>query len=71
LRDSDAEKDAGDPRNVFPGRRRGYGSKKGYEFRPMELFVTLTKVKGTLRVDTFLVDAEEFQNVKWIRIHRN
>ena len=46
-------------------------SKKGHEFRPMELSVTLTKVEGTLRVDTILVDAGDFRNLKWIRIHRN
>ncbi|MGZ8878462.1 MAG: PEGA domain-containing protein [Candidatus Aminicenantales bacterium] len=38
---------------------------------PYDLNVTLTKADGTPRVDTMLIDAEDFRNVKWIRIHRN
>jgi len=43
---------------------------KGYMLDPKELIVTLTKVDGTPRVDTMLVDAADLQNVKWIRVHR-
>ena len=38
---------------------------------PKELTVTLTKADGTPRVDTMLVDADDFQNIKWIRVHRD
>ena len=41
----------------------------GYTFKPADLIVTLSKADGTPRVDTMLVDAEDFQNIKWIRIH--
>ena len=44
---------------------------KGYTFKPKQLTVTLTKVDGTPRVDMMYVGAEEFQNVKWIRVHRD
>jgi len=33
--------------------------------------VTLTKADGPPRVETILVNAEDFQNIKWIRVHRN
>jgi len=42
-----------------------------YEFKPKDITVTLTKAAGTPRVRTLLVDAEEFQNVKWIRVLRD
>jgi hypothetical protein len=42
-----------------------------YGFRPTDLTVTLTKADGTPRVDTLLVDADDFQNIKWIRVHRD
>jgi hypothetical protein len=48
-----------------------YSFKKGYEFRPRELTVTLTKADGTPRVDTMLVEADDFHNIKWIRVHRD
>jgi hypothetical protein len=44
---------------------------KGYELTPKELTVTLTKADGTPRVDTMLVEAEDFRNIKWIRVHRD
>jgi hypothetical protein len=44
---------------------------KGYILRPRDLTVTLTKADGTPRVDTMLVDAEDFRNVKWIRVRRD
>ena len=44
---------------------------KGYAFKPKQLTVTLTKVDGTPRVDMMYVGAEEFQNVNWIRVHRD
>jgi hypothetical protein len=40
----------------------------GYSLSPKDLTVTLTKADGTPRVDTMFVDAEDFQNVKWIRV---
>jgi PEGA domain len=47
------------------------GNGCGYSLRPTDLTVTLTKAGGTPRVDTVLVDAEDFQNVKWIRVHKD
>jgi hypothetical protein len=41
------------------------------EFKPKGITVTLTKSDGIPRVDTVLVDAEDFPNVKWIRIRRD
>lgn len=46
-------------------------SKKSFEFKPKSLTVTLTKAHGTPRVDTMLVDAGDFQNITWIRVHRD
>lgn len=44
---------------------------KGYEFKPRELTVTLTKADGTPRVDTIYMDADDLRNIKWIRVHRD
>jgi hypothetical protein len=44
---------------------------KTYNLDPKELTVTLTKAVGTPRVDTMFIDAEDFQNIKWIRVHRD
>jgi len=46
-------------------------TRAGYTLTPKDLTVTLTKAVGTPRVRTLLVDAEEFQNVKWIRVCRD
>jgi hypothetical protein len=46
-------------------------SGKGYMLKPEELTVTLKKPDGKPRVDTILIDADDFQNVKWIRVHRD
>ena len=43
----------------------------GYTLTPKNLTVTLTKADGPARVDTMLIDADDFRNVKWIRIHGN
>jgi hypothetical protein len=43
----------------------------GYHLAPMNLSVTLKKANGQPRVDIMLVDADEFRNIKWIRIHRD
>jgi hypothetical protein len=48
-----------------------YGGGKIHEFKPEEISVTLTKANGPPRVDTILVDAEELQNIKWIRVRRD
>jgi hypothetical protein len=48
-----------------------YSFKKGYEFKPAELMVTLTKTEGPARVDTMLVNADDFRNITWIRVHRD
>jgi len=40
-----------------------------YSFYPTEITVTLTKAYGTPRVDTLLIDADDLQNIKWIRIY--
>ncbi len=46
-------------------------SGKGYMLNPEELTVTLKKSDGTPRVDTMLIDPDDFQNVKWIRVRRD
>ena len=43
----------------------------GYTFKPADLTVTLSRAEGSPRVDTMLVDAEDFQNIKWIRVRRD
>jgi hypothetical protein len=48
-----------------------FGFTKGYEFRPRDLTVTLTKAEGPPRVDTMFVDAGDFRNINWIRVHRD
>jgi hypothetical protein len=45
------------------------GFTKGYEFNPRDLTVTLTKADGPPRVDTMLINADDFRNIKWIRVH--
>jgi hypothetical protein len=47
------------------------GSGKGYMLKPEELTVTLKKSDGTPRIDTMLIDADDFRNVKWIRVRRD
>jgi len=44
---------------------------KGNVLEPKELNVTLTKADGTPRVDTVLVDADRFGDIKWIRVRRD
>jgi len=44
---------------------------KGNTLTPKNLTVTLTKADGTPRVDTVLIDAGDFRNVKWIRVRRD
>jgi hypothetical protein len=39
--------------------------------KPAELIVTLKKADGSPRVETMLIDADDLQNIKWIRIHRD
>jgi hypothetical protein len=46
------------------------GSGSGYSLNPGDLAVTLTKADGMPRVDTIFIDAEDFQNIKWIRVRR-
>ncbi len=43
----------------------------GYNLSPSALVVTLSKADGPPRVDTILVDAEDFRNIKWIRVRRD
>jgi hypothetical protein len=43
----------------------------GYNLNPSDLIVTLSKAEGPPRVDTVLIDAEDFQNIKWIRVRRD
>lgn len=47
------------------------GSGNGYDFKPKELDVTLTKAEGSPRVVTILVDARELRNMTWIRVRRD
>ena len=42
-----------------------------YTLNPTELIVTLTKADGPPRVDRIFVDADDLQNIKWIRIRRD
>ena len=44
------------------------GSGANSEFKPTEITVALKKTGGLSRVDTVLVDADDFRNVKWIRV---
>jgi hypothetical protein len=43
----------------------------GYELTPKQLIVNLQKADGPPRVDTILIDAEDFRNITWIRVHRD
>jgi hypothetical protein len=43
----------------------------GYVLNPRDLTVTLSKADATLRVDTMVLDPDDFRNVKWIRVHRD
>jgi hypothetical protein len=43
----------------------------GYELTPKQLIVNLQKAEGPPRVDTILIDAEDFRNVTWIRVRRD
>ena len=42
-----------------------------YSLKPAELTVTLTKADGPPRVDTIFISADEFKNIRWIRVHRD
>jgi hypothetical protein len=46
-------------------------SGSGYELNPRDLTVTLSKADGLPRVDTMLIDANDFPNIKWIRVRKN
>jgi hypothetical protein len=46
-------------------------TRAGYTLTPKDLTVTLTKAGGSPRVHTVLLDAEDFRNVKWIRVRRD
>lgn len=46
-------------------------SGSGYELKPTWLNVALTKADGPPRVDTMVVDADDFLNIKWIRVRRD
>ena len=46
-------------------------SKKGHEFEPTDLTVTLTKADGSPRIETMCVDADDLRNIKWIRVRRD
>jgi hypothetical protein len=43
----------------------------GYTLTPKNLNVTLTRADGPPRVNTMVIDADDFQNVKWIRVRRD
>ena len=40
-------------------------------FEPKEITVILKKADGPFRIDTILVDPDEFGNIRWIRVRRN
>jgi hypothetical protein len=44
---------------------------KGFELVPKELEVRLKKAEGPRKIDTILVDPDDFRNIKWIRVHRD
>jgi hypothetical protein len=46
-------------------------SGKIYTLKPAELTVTLTKADGPPKVDTLIIDADDFQNINWIRVRRD
>ena len=46
-------------------------SKKGHEFKPTALTITLTKADGLPRIETMCVDADDLRNIKWIRVRRD
>ena len=46
-------------------------SSASYTLGPKDLFVMLTKADGTPRVETLLIDADDLQNIKWIRVRRD
>jgi PEGA domain len=46
-------------------------SGKAFTLKPRELIVTLKKSDGPPRIDTILVDADDFQNIGWIRVRRD
>jgi hypothetical protein len=41
---------------------------KGHTLTPRDLIVMLTRADGSPRVNTMIVDGDDFQNVKWIRV---
>jgi hypothetical protein len=43
----------------------------GYILKPEELIVTLKKAQGPPRVDTIVIDADRFGDIKWIRVRRD
>jgi hypothetical protein len=45
------------------------GEGRAFELKPTYLAITLTKADGAPRVDTMIVDADDLQNIRWIRIH--
>lgn len=49
----------------------GINGSSGYTLHPTNLEVTLTKADGRPRVDTVLLDTEDFRNVKWIRVRKD
>ena len=46
-------------------------SGKAFTLKPRELIVTLKKSDGPPRIDTILVDADDLQNIGWIRVRRD
>jgi hypothetical protein len=48
-----------------------WATRAGYTLEPKDISVTLTKAGGTPRVDTILIEADDFRNIKWIRVHRD
>jgi hypothetical protein len=42
-----------------------------FTLKPTELIVTLKKADGTPRVETMFIDADDLQNIKWIRIRKD
>ncbi len=47
------------------------GGGPGFELRPREIIVTLAKTKGQPMTRTVLLTPGEFENVTWIRVHRD
>jgi hypothetical protein len=45
------------------------GEGRAFELKPTDLIIALTKADRAPRIATMLIDADDLQNIRWIRIH--